>query len=63
MRSIWKNGGFPTNQRGRVCVFHKKSQNKESINAFLFWTLILGDALKKHEAEPLARFPACGGAT
>ena len=57
MRSIWKNGGFPTNQGGRVCVFQKKSQSKERFNAFLFYGyLYLATAFKTERERYSTRF-------
>lgn len=51
MRSIWKNGGFPANQRGRVCVFQKKSQSKERFNAILFYGCLYVAMTFKTERE------------
>lgn len=37
MRSIWKNGVFPTNQGGRVCVFQKRAKAKKDSMPFFFY--------------------------
>ena len=55
-------GDFPQTKGGVYAFFKKRAKAKKDSMPFFLWMFILGDALKKHEAEPLARFPACGGA-
>ena len=56
-------GDFPQTKGGVYAFLIKRAKAKKELMPFFFWMLILGEVLKKHEAEPRARFPACGGTT